>query len=233
MTSHKSSSSRIFWGLLLIAVGVLLLLDRMGRLDFGDLISFYWPLLLIFAGLWHLAANGFRNTAGGLVLIVVGSLFMLGKWHILGRSAWHFVWPLLIILAGLWILFGAFLRGSARKSAGEKADEIDEFAMFAGLTRRLESQDFRGGKATVVLGGMEVDFSRARLAGGQASIEVTAILGGLEIKVPKTWQVHVEGHPVLGSIDNMHSYAPGQESQQALSIKATAILAGIEIKDAK
>ncbi|MDH7512433.1 MAG: DUF5668 domain-containing protein [Clostridiales bacterium] len=233
MTSHKSSSSRIFWGLLLIILGVLLLLDRMGRLDFGDLISFYWPLFLIFAGLWHLVTNKFRHTAGGLVLIVIGSLFMLGKWHILGRSAWHFVWPLLIILAGLWILFGAFLRGTTRKSAGEKADEIDEFAMFSGITRRLESQDFRGGKATVVLGGMELDFSQARLSSGQASIEATAILGGLEIKVPKTWQVHVECHPVLGSIENEHSYVPGQEGQQTLSIKATAILAGIEIKTAK
>jgi predicted membrane protein len=233
MTSHKDSSSRILWGLLLIIVGLLLLLDRMGRVDFGDLISFYWPLLLVFAGLWHLVANRFRHTAGGLVLIVIGSLFMLGKWHILGRSAWHFVWPILIILAGLWIMFGAFLRGAARKSAGEKANEIDEFAMLAGLTRRLESQDFRGGKATVILGGMELDFSRARLASGQASIEVTAILGGLEIRVPKTWQVHVEGHPVLGSIEDLHSYAPGQEGPQTLSIKATAILAGIEIKDSK
>ncbi len=233
MTSHKSSSSRIFWGLLLIVVGVLLLLDRMGRLDFGDLISFYWPLFLIFGGLWHLVTNQFRHTAGGVVLIVIGSLFMLGKWHILGRSAWHFVWPLLIILAGLWILFGAFLRGTAKKSAGEKADEIDEFAMFSGVTRRLESQDFRGGKATAILGGMELDFSRARLSGGQASVEATAILGGIEIKAPKTWQVHVEGHPVLGSVENEHSYAPGQESPQTLSIKATAILGGVEIKEAK
>ena len=232
MTSHKSSSSRIFWGLLLIAVGVLLLLDRMGRLDFGDLISFYWPLFLVFAGLWHLVANRFRNTAGGIVLIVIGSLFMLGKWHILGRSAWHFVWPPLIILAGLWILVGAFLRGSARKSAGEKADEIDEFAMFAGLARRLESQAFRGGKATVVLGSLKLDFSRARLSGGQASIEATAILGGLEIKVPKTWQVHVEGHPVLGGVETKHSYAPGPEGQQTLYINATAILGGIDIKEA-
>jgi len=47
MASHKNSSSRIFWGLLLIVVGFLLLLDRMGRLDFGDLISFCWPLFLI------------------------------------------------------------------------------------------------------------------------------------------------------------------------------------------
>ena len=233
MTSHRNSSNRIFWGLLLIVAGVLLLLDRIGRLDFGDLLSSYWPLLLIVAWLWHIMVNKVRKTAGGIVLIIVGCFFMLGKWDILGRSAWHFIWPLLIILAGLWILFGSFLRGAARKSAGEKADDIDEFAMFSGLTRRFESQALRGGEATVVLGGMELDFSRAQLAGGQASIKVTAVLGGLEIKVPKNWQVHVESHPVLGSIENGHSYLPGQESQQVLTITATAILAGIEIKDAK
>ncbi|MBM3285421.1 MAG: hypothetical protein FJY81_06070, partial [Candidatus Aminicenantes bacterium] len=164
---------------------------------------------------------------------VIGSLFMLGKWQILGRSAWHFVWPLLLVLAGVWLLVGAFFRRAARRSAGEKADEIDEFAMFAGVTRRLESQAFHGGKATVILGGMELDFSQAQLAGGQASVEVTAILGGLDIKVPKTWQVHVDGRPVLGSVETHHSYAAGQEGPQTLSIKATAILGGIEIKEAR
>lgn len=233
MSRHRSSSSRIFWGIVLIVVGILVLFDRMGRLDFRAIISFYWPLLLIFAGIWHIISHKFRHATGGLVLIVVGSLFMLGKWQILGRSAWRFVWPLLIVLAGLWLLVGGFFRRKARRPAGEKADEIDEFAIFAGVTRRLESQVFRGGTATIVLGGMELDFSQAQLATGQASVEATAILGGLEIKVPKTWQVHIESHPVLGSIETKHSFVlPEEGSPPTLVIKATAILGSVEIKEA-
>ncbi|MGQ9672959.1 MAG: LiaF transmembrane domain-containing protein [Candidatus Aminicenantales bacterium] len=231
MVSPRTSSSRIFWGLLLIVLGFLLLLDRMGRLDFGDLISLYWPLLLIFGGIWHLVTNRFRNSAGGLILIILGCLFMLGKWQILGRSAWHFFWPVLIILAGLWLILGALFRGVTWRSTGEKSDEIDEFAMFSGSKRRLESQAFRGGKAAVVLGRMELDFGQSRLAGEQTSIEATSILGRMEIKVPKTWQVELEAHPVLGSVDSKHSFVPGSEAPPTLRLKARAILGTVEIKE--
>ena len=218
MASLKNSSSRVFWGVVFIVLGFLLLLDKMGRLNFGDLISFYWPLLFILAGIWHIVSRRFRHATGGLILIVIGILFMLGKWQILGRSAWSFVWPLLIILAGLWILFGSFFRRATRKSSGEKADEIDEFALLAGVTRRLQSPAFRGGKASIVLGGMELDFNQVQLAGGEASIEVTAVLGGLDIRVPKTWRVHLEAHSILGSVESQHSFVPGEGPQQTLIV---------------
>jgi len=37
---------------------------------------------------------------------------------------------------------------------------------------------------------------------------------------------------VLGGVETKHSYAPGPEGQQTLYIKATAILGGIDIKEA-
>jgi predicted membrane protein len=37
--------------LILIALGVLLLLDKLGIAEFGDIISTYWPLILILVGL--------------------------------------------------------------------------------------------------------------------------------------------------------------------------------------
>jgi|WetSurMetagenome_2_1015567.scaffolds.fasta_scaffold546126_2 predicted membrane protein len=40
----------LFGGLILITFGVLFLLDNLGYADFGDVISHYWPLILIFWG---------------------------------------------------------------------------------------------------------------------------------------------------------------------------------------
>ncbi len=47
-------------GLILITLGVLFLLDTLNIADFGDLISTYWPLILIFVGFSILARNRHR-----------------------------------------------------------------------------------------------------------------------------------------------------------------------------
>lgn len=230
MPSQKHSSGRIFWGLVLILVGVLFLLDRMGQLDFGELIGRWWPLILVAAGLWHLIANQFRDVVGGLFLIVIGAMFQLAKLEILGRSAWHYIWPALIIILGLWVLAGAFRRQAGPKIPTSKEDTLDAFAVFSGLERRIESQNFRGGKATALLGGIDLDFTQVRLAEGKASIELTAILGGIDVRVPRHIRVELDGSPVLGAIEDKHLYTPGSGGDQTLYIRATAILGGIEIK---
>jgi len=103
--------------------------------------------------------------------------------------------------------------------------------MFAGLNRRIESQNFRGGKATAIMGGIELDFTQVRLAEPKAVLDLTAIMGGIDIKVPRHIRVELSGNPVLGGIENKHNYAPGPGAEQTLSIRATAILGGIDIKD--
>jgi hypothetical protein len=231
MSSPKHSSGRIFWGLALILVGVLFLLDHMGRLDFGDLIGRFWPLILVAAGVWHLVDSQFRDVVGGLFLVLIGAMFQLAKLEILGRSAWHYVWPGLIIILGIWVLAGAFRRQAGPKVPTSKEDSLDALAIFSGLERRIESQNFRGGKATALLGGMDLDFTQARLAEGKASLELTAILGGIDVRIPRHIRVELDGNPVLGSIEDKHLYTAGSGEDQILYIKASAVLGGIEIKD--
>lgn len=48
--AHSYACGRRFWGLLLVALGSLLLLDQMHLLDFGELLSRFWPLVFIFIG---------------------------------------------------------------------------------------------------------------------------------------------------------------------------------------
>jgi predicted membrane protein len=47
-------NGRVSWGIVLIVVGILFLLDSGGVLDVGNLVSSYWPVLLILWGAWLL-----------------------------------------------------------------------------------------------------------------------------------------------------------------------------------
>ena len=60
--SMNFSLRRYFWGLLFVGIGVLLLLDSLGQLDFEDFIGTYWPVLLILIGIKMLLAGGPRSS---------------------------------------------------------------------------------------------------------------------------------------------------------------------------
>ena len=230
MSRARDYQGRIFAGLLIVLIGVLLLFGNLGKLDFGDVFSTYWPLILIFVGLWHLVAHEFRRSGFGLVLIAVGGFFLLDNLDVISGGVWMYFWPLLIIAAGLWIIFNPRFKPVRVKTPEHTERDLDVFTVLSGAKRQVESQEFKGGKASVLLGGIELDFSQASLAGNQATLELTAILGGIEIRVPKEWEVIVDSSSFLGAVEDKHKSAPTTESRPTLTIKGTAILGAIEIK---
>jgi predicted membrane protein len=232
MGNIRDYQGRIFAGILLICIGVIFLLSNTGRMDFGDFLSTYWPLILIFIGLWHLFSRSFQNAGLGILLIAIGAFFLLVKFGLLGGRTWAYFWPLLIIAAGLWLLFRpARFRGFKGKIPEIKDDDMGAFAVFSGIKRRFESERFRGGKATAIFGGMEIDLTQVKLADNQATVALTAIFGGIDLFVPREWKVVVDSNAILGGVDDKHSPASGAPVRPILYVRATAILGGIDIKN--
>jgi len=110
------------------------------------------------------------------------------------------------------------------------ADDLAISQVLSGTSRKIESQNFKGGKADVVLGSAELDLRDAKLAGGQATLLLSVVLGSIEVEVPREWQVVVEGSPVLGSIESHKKTIPDAEKTATLFIKGSAVLGSIEVK---
>jgi predicted membrane protein len=230
MANRGKSQGRIFWGLILIAFGVGFLLDQLGYLDFGDVIGTYWPVIFIIIGLSILINNNFKDAGAGIFFIAFGAFFLLVRLRILGHSLWHY-WPVLIIAAGLWILISPF-RGASKKKIPElTVDEVDINQVFSGTSRRIESRNFKGGKAEVVFGSAEIDLSGAGLGGGRATLYLSAVFGNIEVRVPREWEVVVEGSPFLGTIEDKKRGIAGGEKTGTLFIKASVAFGSIELKD--
>lgn len=230
MTERKTQG-RIFWGLLLIVLGVLFLLDQMHRLDFGDLIGHYWPVVFILIGISILLSNNFKNVGSGVFFILFGAFFLLVRMRIFDQAVWHFVWPLAIIGVGFWILLRPSLSWNKKKIPEMTADDLAISQVLSGTSRKVESQNFKGGKVDVVLGSAEVDFRGARLSGGQATLVLSVVLGSIELTVPHEWQVVLEGAPVLGSMDSRKKTIPDAEKTGTLFIKGSAVFGSIEVKE--
>ncbi len=231
MSQRRNYQGRIFSGLVIISVGVIFLLANMDKLDFGDFISIYWPMILIVIGISHLLTSGFRNAGVGLLLIAIGAFFQLVNLGVLGGRVWAFFWPLLIIAAGLWVIFKPKPKGFGENAPEIKQDDLGAFVIFSGLKRRFESDKFRGGKATAIFGGLELDLTKIKLKDNQATVELTAIFGGIDLFVPREWNVIVDSSAILGGVDDKHRPVPPTTIQMTLYVKATAILGGIGIKN--
>ncbi len=231
MSDSKSPQGRIFWGLILMIVGALFLLDQMGRLDFGEIASRWWPVIFILIGLSILIGNRFRDAGGGLFFILFGAFFLLMRLRILDRSIWHYFWPLVIIACGLWLMLKPALAGPKKAVSETEGDELRVSAILSGIQRRVESRSFRGGKAEAVLGGLDLDLTRASLAEGRATLELTAVMGGIDVRVPRDWRIVLDATPILGGVEDKTHPLPEAELKGVLTVKATAILGGIDIKD--
>jgi len=229
MTENKNQG-RIFWGILLIVMGVLFLLDQMDKLDFGDLIGRYWPVIFILIGISILLSNNFKNAGSGVFFILFGTFFLLLRLRIFERAVWHYLWPLAIIGVGLWILLRPAWHPDRKAVGAMTADELNISQIFSGSVRKIESRSFKGGKADVVFGSAEIDLRAAGLAGGRATLVLSAVFGSIEVFVPRDWQVVLEGTPVLGSIENRKKAADVAPTQ-TLEIKGSAVFGSIEVKD--
>jgi hypothetical protein len=230
MPARRTDGGRVFWGLMLILLGGLFLLDQMGRIHFGDVMSTYWPVIIILVGLSTMIGSGFRKVGGGLFLVLLGGFFLLRELGYLREDIWHYAWPALIILAGIWILFGGILH---RRPAGFPAHagaDMDITAILSGQERRITSTAFKGGRATAVMGGAEIDLTGATLDGGKATIELTAIMGAVEVRVPGNWKVVLDATPILGGVSDERKNVADAQATSTLYVKATAIMGGIEIK---
>ena len=97
-----------FTGLLMMAAGVVLLLDQQGVIEIGS-IGRYWPLLLVVLGLWKvLAPREERDVAGGAMLVVFGSWILACTHQWLGLTYWN-SWPLVFVAIGVRMIIGALI----------------------------------------------------------------------------------------------------------------------------
>jgi predicted membrane protein len=219
---------RLVFGALVLLFGSLLLLDRMGMIDARDYLQ-YWPAGLIAVGVVKLMQPGGR--AGGFILAGLGTWLLLSNLGYVDFDA-RIIFPAILVLIGLRLVMGEAFRRSRRVDRpGSASDEVDAVAVLGGIRRTSSSASFRGGSATAMLGSCEIDLRPASIpAGGEAVIDTFAVWGGIEILVPETWDVVVQGMPILGSYEDQ-TRPPLGSNPPRLIIKGTVVMGGVEVRN--
>ena len=235
-------SNRIFCGLLLVALGIMVLLDTTGLAgEKTEVVGTYWPTLLIGWGVWGILRSGFRLRIGSLIILALGVVLLLSNLNLLAWNAGQ-LWPVLVILLGLaiigrlarpgrWVRRRIGRRGSASARETVLGSDSSGSYVFSGGRERVTSQEYRGGAISAICGGLELDLREARLGDSQVTLEVTVVCGGMEIMVPKDWMVHMQPSVVLGGAELQRRQPKIEDASGELIITGTVICGGIEVKD--
>ncbi|MGZ3853440.1 MAG: LiaF transmembrane domain-containing protein [Flavisolibacter sp.] len=249
---RSKSGGRVFMGLLLFIIGILLLLRTSNMVWFPGWF-FTWPMIFIAIGLFTGLKHGFRGGAW-FIFLLVGGLFLLNEID----TTWHmerYVWPIVLIAIGIgfilrprrhdhwrrWQRYQYRSRWQDREPAVsenvntgsqdfDRRDFIDITAIFGGTKKNVLSKNFKGGDITSFMGGSEIDLTQSDFS-GRVIIDVTNIFGGTKLIVPPSWDVQNDITAIFGGVEDKRQLnGVTLDQNKTLVLDGTCMFGGIEIR---
>lgn len=263
MSIHSTSSrnSSLWIGLIVVAAGFFLLLDRLDLIYFPHWVI-SWPMFLIVIGLVIGIKKNFQSV-GWLVLILLGVFFLLDEIPGLEYLR-HYSLPIGIIVVGTFLVFRAVAFRSSSPDQQRKfapTDTGNANTAAAGTSKVTEifggsEQTMAGGAddvvdLTTIFGGIKKKIFSKNFKGGQttnffggteldlsqadiqgeAVLDIVQAFGGVKLIVPSNWEVKSDLTSILGGIDDKRSTHSPSGTTKRLILTGTCVLGGVDIKN--
>lgn len=253
MCTMRIISGRLVIGLAILIIGVLLLLSNLGlgiEIEIREILRL-WPVIPLILGFnWLFLSFGYTAARGekkiyfswgqfitALFAITIGVVYLgrnLGLFEVDLGLFWNIFWPIVLIFIGFNLLRGRTGRGGGGRFVFMGGAEVGG----------KQPWKLEGGSHFALMGGIEIDLTAAEIPEGETILDLTAIMGGIEVRIPKGLEVIYEGSAVLGGVSFKDQedggLIAGRKVEQNISeaakhivrIQARAIMGGIEIKEA-
>lgn len=222
--TSSTLSSRLFFGGVLVILGLSFLLENFGAFQASSLLHNWWPMFIILFGFAQVVANP-KSYLGAGIIVLVGILLELSVLNVLQFNVWSLFFPVVLVLIGLRVMLGT---ASEKLQDASKTDYANATASFGSSVVRNASDTYKGGLINVVFGGAKLDLRDAELDEKGAVIEVNVAFGGADIIVPTSWNVVTEGLPIFGGWENK---TEGPSSGPVLKVKGVILFGGVTIKN--
>ncbi|MDD4336324.1 MAG: LiaF-related protein [Firmicutes bacterium] len=176
-----------------------------------------------------------RNTVGW-VTAIIGLLILgssTGRWALDGSHAGGVFWAIAAVLIGL---------AMARSSGEPGQDGRTNWAVLSGIEHRQPGCVLRSGSYSAVCGNILLDLSVAHIPDADTYLDITAVLGGVQVILPPELPVRCEGTAILGNVNAFgHAAAGGlasrdfvrhgsDDSRGSLYIRCRSILGSSDIR---
>jgi predicted membrane protein len=248
------------FGMVLIGLGVLFLLDNLNLVEARFFFRNLWPLLIMGFGISRLMTGEGGERVVGALATVFGGFWLADRlldWDI---NVVGVFWPLILIGIGINLLikrrgtspydpspvpplpplpgnspgaaYSAFADGASTGSAADvdHSASIREVAILSGIERRNVSQTFRGGTITAIMGSVELDLRDCRMTDPTASIFIQEVMGHIALRLPPTWAVDSRLSTILSSLED-RSDRPVESTPNILILEGSVFMGQIELRN--
>lgn len=222
----------IMWGVVLIALGLILGVNALGIADINIFFPGWWTLFIIVPSLISLFTDK-DSREWDLICLVVGVCLLLACQGVIDFGMlWKLLVPAILIILGLSLIFKDALKKEVRKEMKKfqgKSNGKEYWATFAGQNLNFKGEKFEGGRMEAVFGGIKCDLTGAEIK-EDVFVRASAVFGGVTMIVPDNINVKVISNSLFGGVTNKHEKREFDEQKKTLYVDATAIFGGVEIK---
>lgn len=223
--------SSVLWGVVLIAVGVVLALNAFEITRINLFFDGWWTLIIIVPSVIGLFTD--YDKSGSIIGICIGVFLLLCCQGVLNFGMfWKLLIPMIVVVIGVKMILGNLSGDKGeqvfKRLKAENGEIRNGAAVFSGATLDYTGEVFEGAELEAVFGGMKCDLRNAVIQ-SDCVIHASAVFGGIDIYVPENVNVKVNSHSIFGGVSGKeHRNHP--ENSYTLYLNATCMFGGVEVK---
>ena len=223
--------SKITWGAVLIALGVIFALNALEVTDIHLFFDGWWTLFIIVPCFIGVLSE--REKTGNIIGLIIGVFLLLCCQNVFGFDMlWKIAVPAIIVIIGIKLIFGAVFGDKAIKILENTKQNGEDIkvgcATFSGQNLNFNGEQFKGAELTAVFGGVKCDLTNA-IIDNDCAITATSVFGGIYIIVPDNINIKINSNSIFGGVSEKNR-RPNVQGAVTLYINATCIFGGVEIK---
>lgn len=219
----------IIWGLALLAVSAVLILNAFEITSIEIFFDGWWTLFIIVPSFIGLFTG--RDKSANIIGLLIGVFLLLVCQNILDFDIMSkLIVPVIIAVIGIKMIFGGIGKDKGFiKSIEENKDNMKTaFATFSGQDINFDNEVFRGAELTAVFGGIKLDLRNAEFE-GDTVIKACCIFGGADIFLPDNVNIKVNSNSLFGGIDNK-KHQNSKDNLHTVYLNCTCIFGGVDVK---
>lgn len=229
----ETKRHRIFGGITLIILAVILIISKLGYLnDFG-----IWSLIFTIFLICVIIKSIYPINFGGILFPIAFLCIIYDKQLNIEELT---PWTVLIVAAlgtiGLSMIFhGKEHHRNYKRIDNNKFEVIDsedesnvvQKTSLSATTKYINSENFKQADFDCTIGAMEIYFDKANVKEGKAIVRINAYCAGINLYVPKKWSIENHLEVFIGGVDQKNTNEP--DGSTTLVLIGNIKLSGVEI----
>jgi len=225
---------RIFWGVLFILAGIFMIISKLGYFPDMNVFSLLLTVFLVVVIVKSLLRLNFSGILFPIAFICIIYDKQLG---ITAITPWTVLIAALFGSIGLSMIFHKHIKWinhnhNCEDYEFEKIDVEDESHVgfknsFGDSIKYINTDKFEQADFDCSFGAMKVYFDNAVMSNENAIVRINASFSGMELYIPKTWNVNDKTNVYLGSVSEKNRN--NQTTTNNLTLVGNVSFSGVEI----